>query len=87
MKQQFDIKFAAREYTTADGQQKTYWSQHGTMWIDDEKKSVTIKIDSLPVSKNFDGFLKAWPTPIKDQQQRKPRYEGLPVDEDEDLPF
>lgn len=83
MKQQFDLKFAARKYQTADGQEKTYWSQHGTMWIDEECR-VTIKLDSIPQSTNWNGYLKAFPhTPKEDRRQKA----GFPPDDYEDVPF
>ena len=80
MKQQFDIKFAAREYTTATGDKKTYWSQHGTLWIDGEK--ITIKLDSIPQSANWDGYLKAFPHRPKGEQ-----FNRSPMDDDENIPF
>lgn len=87
MKKQYDIKFAAREYKTFDGTQKTYWSQHGSMWIDDNG-SITIKIDSIPVGEKWIGYMKAFPTKPREQQQQKTNYEGLPADDfDQDIPF
>ena len=59
MKKQYDIKFAARKYKTADGQEKTYWSTHGRLWIE-ENGYITIKLDSIPQSQNWDGYLKAF---------------------------
>ncbi len=87
MKKQFDLKFAARKYTTAEGQERTYWSTHGSVWVDDEKQSITVKIDSLPVSPNWEGYMRAFPSkPRENQQKQKPSYEGLPMD-DEEIPF
>lgn len=86
MKKQYDIKYAAREYQTADGARKTYWSQHGSMWID-EHGSVTIKLDSIPVGEKWAGFLKAFPHKPREQQQQKTHYEGLPSDDFDDTPF
>lgn len=65
MKQQYDIKFAARKYKTKDGQEKTYWSPHGTLWIDEEG-NISIKLDSIPQSANWDGWLKAFKPKPKD---------------------
>lgn len=87
MKKQYDIKFAAREYQTADGARKTYWSQHGSMWIDENGGSVTIKLDSIPVGEKWTGFLKAFPSKPREQQQQKTHYEGLPADDFDDIPF
>jgi hypothetical protein len=86
MKKQYDIKYAAREYKTSDGTQKTYWSQHGSMWID-ENGSVTIKLDSIPVGEKWTGYMKAFPSKPREQKQ-KSTYEGLPADDDFDnVPF
>ena len=84
MKKQYDIKFAAREYQTADGSRKTYWSQHGSLWIDDNG-SITIKLDSVPVNEKWTGYMKAFPH--KPREQHKPSYEGLPPDDLDDTPF
>jgi hypothetical protein len=84
MKKQFDIKYAARDYQTSDGSRKTYWSQHGSMWID-ENGSVTIKLDSIPVGEKWTGYMKAFPTKTREQ---KTQYDGLPVDDfDKEIPF
>jgi hypothetical protein len=88
MKYQFDIKFAARKYTTQDGQEKTYWSPHGTVWIESDQpldvKSLTIKIDSIPQSANWEGYFKAFAhRPKEDRQQNR----GFPADDYEDVPF
>lgn len=84
MKKQFDIKYAARDYQTSDGSRKTYWSQHGSMWIDDNG-SVTIKLDSIPIGEKWTGYMKAFPSKPREQ---KTQYEGLPVDDfDKDIPF
>ena len=70
------------KYTTQDGQEKTYWSNHGTMWIDEEGK-VTIKLDSIPQSANWDGYFKAFLHRPKEE-----RFQGLPKDDGyEDVPF
>ena len=83
MKKQYDIKFAARKYTTQDGQEKTYWSNHGTMWMDEEGK-VTIKLDSIPQSANWDGYFKAFPHRPKDDRSQRP---GFPPDDYDSVPF
>jgi len=86
LKKQYDVKFAAREYSTSDGARKTYWSQHGSMWIDDNG-SITIKMDSIPVGETWKGYLKAFPSKPREQQQQKTHYEGLPSDDFDDTPF
>jgi len=87
MKYQFDIKFAARKYTTAEGKEKTYWSPHGTVWIESDKpldiKSLTIKIDSIPQSANWEGFFHAFAHRPKEER----RNDGFPSDNFDDVPF
>jgi hypothetical protein len=83
MKKQYDIKFAAREYQNSNGEKKTYWSQHGSMWIDDNG-SITIKIDSVPVAEKWNGYMKAFPTKPREQ---KTSFQGLPADDFDDTPF
>lgn len=70
MKKTYDIKFPARNYTTAAGEEKTYWSEHGTLFVetsddrldevDFKRVSFRIKMDSLPVSKEFDGWFRCY---------------------------
>jgi hypothetical protein len=83
MKKQYDIKFASRKYTTQDGQEKTYWSNHGTMWIEDDK--VTIKLDSIPQSQNYDGYFKAFPHKPKEERNMYSKGGFPPNDYNEDF--
>jgi hypothetical protein len=88
MRQQFEIKYPTREYTLSNGEKKTFWTTHGSIWVDEDKKSMSVKIDSLPVGDKFTGYFKAFPYVPKNQQKQKPNYDGLPADEDfNDTPF
>jgi hypothetical protein len=51
----YDIKFPARTYKV-QGVDKTYWTTHGTLWVNDETKKMTIQLDSIP-TKEFTGKL------------------------------
>ena len=51
----YDIKFPARKYQV-QGVDKTFWTTHGTLWVDDLTKKMTIQLDSLPL-KEFTGKL------------------------------
>ena len=53
----YDIKFAAREYEV-QGEKKTFWSTHGTLWVDGGK--MKIKMDSLPTAQHFDGWFQCF---------------------------
>jgi hypothetical protein len=87
MKTQYDIKFAARKYTTQDGQEKTYWSQHGTLWVEGDK--ITIKIDSIPQSASWDGYFKAFLHQPKQEYtpRQAPKRVEMPFDDEDSIPF
>ena len=51
----YDIKFPARKYQDK-GVDKTFWTTHGTLWVDDDTKKMTIQLDSIP-TKEFTGKL------------------------------
>ena len=51
----YDIKCPARKYQDK-GVEKTFWTTHGTLWVVDETKKMTIQLDSLPL-KEFTGKL------------------------------
>ena len=89
MKHQFDIKFAARKYKTAQGQEKTFWSPHGTLWIESEMPlditKITIKLDSIPQSKEWDGYLKAYAHRPKEDGNMYPKGGFPPNDYEEDF--
>ena len=51
----YDIKFPARKYQV-QGVEKTFWTTHGNLWVDDETKKMTIQLDSIP-TKEFTGKL------------------------------
>jgi hypothetical protein len=73
-KKQFDIKFASREYESK-GEKKTYWTTHGTLFLNDAGK-MSVKIDSMPINENFKGWFQVF------EQQQKDDYQGLPKDDD-----
>jgi hypothetical protein len=87
MRQQYEIKYPSREYTLSNGEKKTFWTTHGSIWVDEDKKAMSVKIDSLPVGDKFTGYFKAFPFDPKHKQKQKPSYEGLPADDDLDTPF
>jgi hypothetical protein len=81
----YDIKFPARTYKV-QGVDKTYWTTHGTLWVDDKTQKMTIQLDSLPLYKDFTG--KMW---VFEQSEFAPKNDfggasrdGLP---DDDLVF
>ena len=34
MKKTYDLKFPARTYKTANGEEKTFWAEHGTLFVE-----------------------------------------------------
>lgn len=67
MKTQYDIKFAARKYKNASGEEKTFWSTHGTLWVD-EDGNISMKLDSIPQSTNWDGWMRAFKQKPKERE-------------------
>jgi hypothetical protein len=80
----FDIKYAFRKYES-QGQQKTYWTTHGTLWVDDGGK-MKIKMDSVPVVDGYDGWFQIFEQQTPEQRAQRQAPRNLPND-DEDVPF
>jgi hypothetical protein len=81
----YDIKYAFRKYES-QGTQKTFWSTHGTLWVDDNGK-MKIKIDSIPVVETYDGWYQVFEQQTPEQRQQ---YRGVPKGatlENDDVPF
>ena len=81
----YDIKYAFRKYES-QGAQKTFWSTHGTLWVDDNGK-MKIKIDSIPVVETYDGWYQVFEQQTPEQRQQ---YRGVPKGatlENDDVPF
>ena len=81
----YDIRFPARTYKV-QGVDKTFWTTHGTLWVDDETKKMTIQLDSMPLNEKFTG--KLW---VYEQDKSAPKNQfgvGSTKDYDEDdAPF
>ena len=81
----YDIKYAFRKYES-QGTQKTFWSTHGTLWVDDNGK-MKIKIDSIPVVETYDGWYQVFEQQTPEQrQQYRAAPKAEPLDES-DVPF
>jgi hypothetical protein len=82
----YDIKYAFRKYES-QGEQKTFWSTHGTLWVDDNGK-MKIKIDSIPVVETYDGWYQVFEQQTPEQRQRRTQTKTYPLpNDDEDVPF
>jgi hypothetical protein len=79
----YDIKFPARTYKDK-GVEKTFWTVHGNLWVDDETKKMTIQLDSIPVGQKFTG--KLW---IFEQSEYAPKnqFGGGASRVDDDIKF
>jgi len=84
----YDIKYAFREYES-QGMKKTYWTTHGTLWIDDMGK-MKMKINSVPVVDCYEGWYHLFEHIPLEQRQQPQQYQGLPKGtdlDDLDVPF
>jgi hypothetical protein len=79
----YDIKFPARTYKDK-GVEKTFWTVHGNLWVDDETNKMTIQLDSIPVGQKFTG--KLW---IFEQKENAPKnqFGGGASRVDDDIQF
>lgn len=72
MKKTYEIKFPARTYTKNTGEEKTFWATHGSLLIqgpdsmDLRNVTIQIKLDSIPISKDFDGWFRCYEKIPKD---------------------
>jgi hypothetical protein len=76
----FDIKFPARTYKV-QGVDKTYWTTHGTLWVDEKTRKMTIQLDSLPLYKEFTGKMWVFEPDINSPANKfgdGATYDGLP---------
>lgn len=66
MKKTYEIKFPARTYTKNTGEEKTFWATHGSLFVeapddfDFQNVSFKIKMDSTPISGDFDGWFRCY---------------------------
>jgi len=88
-----DIVATLGEYTAADGTKKKRYHPCGKAFTN-EKGQVSLKIDAMPCSPEWSGWLSLYP--VKDEQRPDPRpvQRSMPPapaadgpDEDEDIPF
>ena len=79
MKKSYEIKFPARTYTTAAGEDKTFWAEHGTLFVecpegtDLQKFTFKVKMDSMPISKDYDGWFRCYEKKPREERQGEPR--------------
>ncbi len=72
MRPAFNITFPNGTYTDKDGKEKTRWLNVGTLFISEDKQRMAIKLDAVPTSKEFEGWLNVFP---------KQRSSGTTIDQ------
>lgn len=85
MTKKYDIKYAFRKYES-QGVQKTFWTTHGTLWVDDMGK-MKIKMDSTPVVGTYDGWFQVFEQQTQEQREQRIPIKTYPLPNDEDVPF
>ena len=88
MKQFKKVVATVGKYTDANGQEKNRYVTVGRAFIRDDK-SVSIKVDSMPVGPEFSGWLNLYDLDEDRQGQAPARAAPAPAPAaaDEDLPF
>lgn len=88
-----DVVATVGEYTDRNGEKKKRYLNVGSAFTDDQGR-ISIKLEALPVGKDWSGYLSLYPPKEQDQgrsrqQQRPaPQQEALPMDDpDEEIPF
>ena len=87
MKQFKKVVATVGKYTDSNGQEKNRYVTVGKAFVRDDK-SVSIKVDAMPVGPEFNGWLNLYD--LDDEQPRKAAPQSAPAMApvtDEDLPF
>ena len=84
MKQFKKVVATVGKYTDANGQEKNRYVTVGKAFIRDDK-SVSIKVDAMPVGNEFSGWLNLYD--LDDEQPRTVAPTPQSAKADDDLPF
>ena len=84
MKQFKKVVASNGKYTDANGNEKNRYITVGKAFLRDDK-SVTIKIDAMPVGPDFNGWLNLYD--LDEDRQQAPAPAPAPKSDDTDLPF
>lgn len=84
MKQFKKVVASNGKYTDANGNEKNRYITVGKAFLRDDK-SVTIKIDAMPVGPEFNGWLNLYD--LDEDRQQAPAPAPAPKADDTDLPF
>lgn len=52
-----DLKYKARTYTDKEGKEKGVWVQIGTLFSSPHGSNMTIKLDSVPIGNEWNGWI------------------------------
>ena len=90
MRKTHDIIAKTGTYKTQQGEQKNRYTKCGAAFTDDSGQ-ISIKLESVPVSPDWNGWLNLW-EPREQQQQApapapQPRQAAPILDEQDDIPF
>lgn len=67
------------QYTGSDGQQKNRYQNVGTLFLRDDN-TVCMKLDALPISNEWDGWINAYDLDDENQQQgQQPARQAAPA--------
>lgn len=77
----------------SNGEEKKRYSTVGSAFTDDQGR-ISIKLDTVPVSPDWSGWLSLYPAKERDSQERPARQQSTqrrqdppPAMEDDDIPF
>jgi hypothetical protein len=78
----YEITAVVGKYTNQTGEQKNRYQRIGS--IIDTKNGLMMKLDQMPV---FEGGWSGWAYLNAPTQKENPKYQGLPKDDSDDIPF
>lgn len=63
-----DLKYKARTYVDKDGKEKGVWVAVGTLFSTEHGSNMAIKLDSMPVGNEWNGWISVFPKSKPDSQ-------------------
>ena len=86
MKKKYDVVATVGEYKTKDGATKKRYLTVGTVF--EGEKGLSMKLEALPLSKEWSGWLSLYEPRDNNQQQPKPSgYQPKSEADGDDIPF
>lgn len=72
MRKVADVVATTGKYENKDGEKKSRYSRVGSLFQDSESKRLSIKLDTVPVTPDWSGWLSCYPLK-KDDQEAQPK--------------